>query len=106
MAESPERDFDEPDFAKHVATVVQDAWDHALDGPDEAVEAILEHPAIREPVLDPIAERKLQQITDAMALDLARGMSQGLPPRELVAMLLKIPEVSQGLKARAMGRLD
>jgi hypothetical protein len=42
------RDFDEPDFAKHVANVLTDYRDGALDGLDEAVEAIVEHPAVRD----------------------------------------------------------
>jgi hypothetical protein len=53
------RDFDEPDFAKHVATVLTDYRDGALDGLDEAVEAIIEHPAVKD------AER-IETMRDAM----------------------------------------
>lgn len=42
------REFEEPDFEKHVATVLSDYRDGVLDGLDEAVEAIVEHPAVRD----------------------------------------------------------
>jgi hypothetical protein len=41
-----DREFDEPDFAKHVANVIQDAVDHTVTV-DEAIEAILEHPVAK-----------------------------------------------------------
>jgi hypothetical protein len=39
-----------------------------------------------------------------MAIDLARGMSAGIPPAGLVEMLFRIPEVEQAMRMRAKGR--
>lgn len=48
MTDSPA--FDEPDITKHVCNVLNDYRDGQLDGCEDAVEAILQHPAIREPL--------------------------------------------------------
>lgn len=42
----------------------------------------------------------LANLKYTMALDLSRGMSAGIPPKGLVAMLFEIPEVSQGAHLR------
>lgn len=55
-----DRQFDEPDFEKHVRTVLKDYKDGILDGIDEAVEAIIEHPGYRDlRDLKPIATRPI-----------------------------------------------
>jgi hypothetical protein len=46
----------------------------------------------------------LERVKQAMALDLARGMTAGLPPKALVECLFKIPEVEQAFAMRAKGR--
>jgi hypothetical protein len=51
-----------------------------------------------------LEEQWLERIKQTMALDLARGMTAGLPPKALIEMLLKIPEVEQALRMRAKGR--
>lgn len=40
--------WDEPDFSKHVGNVLSDYRDGLLDGIEEAVEAIVEHPAVKD----------------------------------------------------------
>lgn len=42
------RQFDEPDLRKHIAAVLSDYKDGALDGLDDAVEAIMEHPGMKK----------------------------------------------------------
>lgn len=42
MPDSPTPD--EPDFDTFLREVLQDTWDHANDGPDEAFDAIRAHP--------------------------------------------------------------
>lgn len=42
-----ERAFDEPDLRKHVANVLSDYKAGALDGLEDAVEAIMEHPGMK-----------------------------------------------------------
>lgn len=39
-----DRQFDEPDLRTHIRNVLEDLCDGALDGVDEAYEAITEHP--------------------------------------------------------------
>jgi hypothetical protein len=76
------RDFDEPDFEKHVANVLTDYRDNALDGLDEAVEAIVEHPAVRD-------AGKLKTMQDAMRRYLPpdSGITMGEFANEIIGML-------------------
>ena len=58
-------DYDELDFATHVRNVIQDTYDRIVD-PDEAVTAILEHPALSVLGLKAVAdlegvERRLEE---------------------------------------------
>lgn len=43
----------------------------------------------------------LDRIRGTMAVDIGRGISAGLEPEAIVAMLLEIPEVDQALRMRA-----
>ena len=42
----------------------------------------------------------LGRLKQTMAIDLARGMSAGMPPRALIDLLFDIPEVSQAFHLR------
>jgi hypothetical protein len=50
-----------------------------------------------------LEEQWLKRIKQTMAIDLARGMSAGIPPAGLVEMLFRIPEVEQAMRMRAKG---
>lgn len=55
-----ERQYDEPDLRKHVANVLTDYKAGALDGLDDAVEAIMEHPELAEALT--LRARKLENV--------------------------------------------
>lgn len=46
----------------------------------------------------------LDRMKQTMALELARCMRAGLPPKALIERLLQIPEVGEALEMRAKGR--
>lgn len=48
-----------------------------------------------------LTEQWLDRIKATMAVDLARGMTAGIPPAALVELLFQIPEVSQAFAMRA-----
>jgi hypothetical protein len=51
-------------------------------------------------------ESWLTRIKATMAIDLARFMTVGLPPKALIEKLFEIPEVAQAFHLRERGKLD
>lgn len=48
----------------------------------------------------------LDRLKRTMAIDLARGMTAGIPPKALVEMLFQIPEVEEAFYLRAKAVRD
>lgn len=58
-------------------------------------------PAHEPQTLVTLTEQWLTRIKATMAIDLARGMTAGIPPAALVELLFNIPEVDQAFAMRA-----
>jgi hypothetical protein len=48
----------------------------------------------------------LTRIKQTMAIDLARGMTAGIPPAALIELLFQIPEVEQAFELRSRAKRD
>jgi hypothetical protein len=51
-----------------------------------------------------LEQQWLDRIKQTMALDISRSMADGMPPKAIVEVLLRIPELRQALEMRAKGR--
>ena len=54
--------------------------------------------------LSPLEQQWLDRMKQTMAVELARGMTAGIPPKGLIDLLLGIPEVREALEMRAKGK--